>query len=110
MRFYVMIFTALISVEAWAGEFMTGNKLYQYLTSQKVMENTVALGYIQAIHDVYINDDNPFLKICSDSNVTGQQPIDIVAMYLKNNPKIRNGSAGLLANIALADAFPCPLK
>lgn len=49
----------------------------------------------------------PERLICPPAQTTNSQIMDIVQLYLRNNPANRHVSAEALILIALHDAFPC---
>lgn len=47
------------------------------------------------------------LGFCSPDSATLGQFVDVVTLHLRNHPADRHGSARLLTQAALRDAFPC---
>jgi hypothetical protein len=100
-----MIATLLfVPMLAHAG-FFTGNQLLQRMNSSEPIESSVALGFVLGIHDSFEGE-----VVCTGAQVTSGQLRDVVKKYLEANPAQRDLSAGALAMVALAIAFPCPDK
>lgn len=50
---------------------------------------------------------NVILGFCLPEGATIGQYVDVVRLYLENNPADRHGSARVLGHLALQEAFPC---
>ena len=87
-----------------SAEFLTGNDLYQKLTSTNVGDKMYALGYVVGIYDV-----NVHITICPkvENVITAGQVQDIVLQYLTINPGQRHRNAEVLARDALRQVWPC---
>lgn len=85
-----------------SAEYMSGNMLYQRMTSTESFERAMALGYVLGVSDVGQN-----VTHCSGSQVTSGQTRDVVKQYLEQNPAFRDMSADVLVVAALGQAFPC---
>ena len=70
------------------------------------MAKMYALGYIVGVADSFNDDEN----ICIPGTVTKGQLHDVVHIYLKNNPQVRDLPATILIMIALSEYWGCPTK
>jgi hypothetical protein len=66
-------------------------------------EDGVCYGYVFGVYDVMSE-----LTVCAPAGVTGQQLVNIVRKYLKENPEDLHHKAASIVNFALAPVFPCP--
>jgi Rap1a immunity proteins len=110
-RFWFLIpfFAFLLSSPANAGYYVDGNVLYSKCsTSENFADKEYCLGYISGTHD-YIDgiQASSGKAICTPNQITIGQEVDVVSLYLKNNPKLRHFTASSLVWLALKDAFPC---
>ncbi len=48
------------------------------------------------------------MSVCLPEGITGEQAILIIEKFMKENPKILNMGADVVAHFALWQAFPCP--
>ena len=85
-------------------EFLTGNDLYQKLTSTSVVDKMYALGYVVGVYDV-----NVHITICprAENVITAGQVQDITIQYLTLNPGQRHRNAEVLVRDALKQVWPC---
>jgi hypothetical protein len=99
----------IASMQAHAGDFLTGNELYGYMTSNNTFENQTAIGYVMAIVDSGNGPGQTKHHWCFNvqDRVTGDQIRDIVKRFLEQNPNKRHFGAAGLSEAALAEAFPC---
>lgn len=105
---------------------MTGNAVYEICSAQNDMtKQGFCLGYIVGIvegmkwgaavpmmrAEIPRNEVNGmvdmFLGFCLPEGATWGQYRDVIVGYLQKNPAERHTSARLLAQLALAEAFPC---
>ena len=96
---------ALLMIPALArAEFLTGNDLYQKLTSTSVVDKMYALGYVVGVYDV-----NVHITICprAENVITAGQVQDITIQYLTLNPGQRHRNAEVLVRDALKQVWPC---
>jgi hypothetical protein len=89
----------------------TGNTLYSSLQdykrekSENLIKASVAFGYVIGVHDALFG-----VVICSPSNGTRGQIVDIVFQYLQENPQLRHKNADELISQALVRFYPCKRK
>lgn len=96
---------ALLMIPALArAEFLTGNDLYQKLTSTSVVDKMYALGYVVGVYDV-----NVHITICprAENVITAGQVQDITIQYITLNPGQRHRNAEVLVRDALKQVWPC---
>lgn len=96
---------ALLMIPALVrAEFLTGNDLYQKLTSTSVVDKMYALGYVVGVYDV-----NVHITICprAENVITAGQVQDITIQYLTLNPGQRHRNAEVLVRDALKQVWPC---
>lgn len=99
------LLATLLFVPAMAqAEFLTGNELYQKLSSTSVVDKMYALGYVVGVYDV-----NVHITICPrvENVITAGQVQDIVLQYLTINPGQRHRNAEILVRDALRQVWPC---
>lgn len=99
------LITILLFAPAMAhAEFWTGNRLYERLTSNEVIERSQSLGYVMGVYDVAVH-----VIFCpgSETNITAGQIRDMVTNWLGNNPHRRNESAEKLVTEAFRQVWPC---
>ncbi len=85
--------------------YENGNRLLNDIEGT-TMGKIYALGYIVGVADAF-NDDE---LLCIHPSVTKGQLNDVVHIYLKNSPQVRNLPATVLIMIALSDYWACPSK
>jgi hypothetical protein len=103
--------------------FFSGNELYAICTS--VSERAECIGYVEGVLDVadfegifyhgrynlHSFEGGPPHYVdewCQPWGVTSQQAVDVVTMFLRDNPQIRHNRASTLVVQAMKKAFPCP--
>lgn len=99
------LFIAFLMIPALVrAEFLTGNDLYQKLTSTSVVDKMYALGYVVGVYDV-----NVHITICprAENVITTGQVQDITIQYLTLNPGQRHRNAEVLVRDALKQVWPC---
>lgn len=95
--------TALAFVPMMAhAEFMDGNILLQKQRSTSVVENMVALGYVQGVFDA-----NQQVSHCAPNTILAGQVNDLVRQYLEYNPALRNKTADVLLSDLFKKTWPC---
>ena len=96
---------ALLMVPAMArAEFLTGNDLYQRLTSNNIGEQMYALGFVVGAYDMGVH---VFFCPRTEAGITAGQVQDIVRNYLYANPGQRQRNADALVRDALKEVWPC---
>lgn len=83
-------------------EFMTGNDLLSKQRATSVVENMVALGYVQGVFDV-----TQRIVHCADGAITAGQVNDMVRQYLEMYPSVRNKTADVLLSDLFKKTWPC---
>ena len=99
------LLVALLMIPAMAhAEFWTGNRLYERLTSNEVIDRTQALGYVMGVYDVAVH-----AMFCpgNESNISAGQVRDMTLNWLANNPHRRNESAEKLVIEGFKQVWPC---
>ena len=87
-----------------SAEFLSGNDLYNRMTSPDITWRMYALGYVVGVYDV-----NVHLHICpaNEKNISAGQIKDIAEQFLAANPGLRDKSADSLVREALRRVWPC---
>ena len=80
--------------------FLDGNKLLK--ECEITHPSFVCAGYVMAI-----SDEIAGRKACVPTKATLGQIMDVVAVFLTNNPQMRHLPAPGLVSAAIAQAFPC---
>jgi VIT1/CCC1 family predicted Fe2+/Mn2+ transporter len=101
MKAQIAALAIAAATSAHAGDFFTGNDLYQRLTANNSTEKMVALGYIMGINDAVSE-----VLICS-SGITARQANDVVKKSLENAPESRDRAASFLVIQSLSAVWPC---
>ncbi len=101
--------TVLLGAGTASAEFLSGNDLYDYCTSDKTddVSATGCIGYVAGVADVL--EDNPVngFHACMPLSVSRVRARDTAVAFLTAHPEKRDrGADGLIAE-ALARAFPC---
>jgi hypothetical protein len=93
--------------------FYSGNKLNEWCQStSSPLDNLQCQIYIAAIYD----NSNDYAQMsgkslfCIPSGVTLGQLVDVVKLWLTNNPSKRHFTASWVVTTAFIDAFPCKTK
>lgn len=98
---------------AFAGDVITGNKLYEWCTTNDPataqVSQALCLGFVAAISQhVAISRTAPVKPGCVPEDMTTlQQVIDIVIKYLRAHPEQRGVLAAAPVTLAIAQAY-CP--
>lgn len=100
----ILVGLMLVCASAHA-KYQNGNSLLTELEGTP-MDRTFALGYIIGAADVY-NDGE---ALCIPLTVTQGQLQDVVFIYLKNSPQIRDMPANFLVFAALNLHWKCSTK
>src|SRR3954470_23400043 len=89
-------------------QFLSGNDLLS-MCEGEISKRLICEGYIIAVSDVLTANKINGFEVCGPigPDVNSGQLIDIVRLYLKNNPSERDTMADGLVAAALRDAFPC---
>jgi hypothetical protein len=101
MKHLIVIATLLTSTLANA-EFWDGNRLYQKLTHTDAAERIQALGYIMGVSDAVTG-----AIVCPTGNPTAGQMMDMVQLWLRENPSVRHKSADTIVAYVLQGTWPC---
>lgn len=83
-------------------EFMDGNILLHKQRSSSVVENMVALGYVQGVFDA-----TQQITHCAPNSILAGQVNDLVKQYLEHNPALRNKTADVLLSDLFRKTWPC---
>jgi len=85
--------------------FQTGNKLLEQITSDDVVLQMTAYGYIAGVHDTYSG-----IAICKPTTATLRQLADVVRLELEARPDQRHLAADSIIFNALSRVWPCADK
>lgn len=85
-----------------SAEFISGNKLFSLITSEKTTEKAFAYGYVAGVFDV-----GHGVLHCAPDNVTVQQIVDITIKALQSAPEYRDRSADQFVNASVNRIWPC---
>lgn len=85
-----------------SAEFMSGNDLLNKQRSSSVVDNMVALGYVQGVFDA-----SQSVSHCASGAVTAGQVNDMARQYLEMYPSIRNKTADVLLTELFRKTWPC---
>lgn len=97
------VFAVLLFLPMMAhAEFMTGNNLLEKQRSSSVVENMVALGYVQGVFDA-----SQSVSHCASGAITAGQVNDLVRQYLELYPSIRNKTADVILTELFKKTWPC---
>lgn len=80
--------------------------------------NGITIGAVAVVASLVDEDSNPTVapdEVAQDSigichvneGVSAQQYVDIVVLFIENNPKLRHHTGEILVLLALKEAFPC---
>lgn len=83
-------------------EFMTGNDLLTKQRASSIVDNMVALGYVQGVFDA-----TQRVIHCADGAITAGQVNDMARQYLEMYPTIRNKTADVLLTELFKKTWPC---
>jgi len=97
----LILILALLGTNAYA-EFMDGNRLYERMTSGKNTDYAMTLGYIIGVADTMQE-----VAHCAPSNATAGQLVDMVKLYLEQQPSVRNKTADVIVIHVLKTTWPC---
>ena len=88
-------------------EFMTGNLLYNRMTSGKDTDKLMSIGYVMGVFDATNN-----VAHCGGNlaNIMSGQAHDVAKQFLEANPSTRDLFADVLLRAAFAKAWPCAEK
>lgn len=101
MKRILTIAIAALAFNAHA-EFMSGNDLYERMTSDNTIRQSMALGYVIGAHDALRE-----VTHCSPMDVTAGQVRDMVKAWLQANPAQRHISAASITSHVLKSVWPC---
>lgn len=96
-----ILILAMLSGAAHA-EFLDGNKLHGYLTSESTTQRAIGIGYVMGVADAMHG-----VAYCPPETVTAGQMRDMVSNYLANVPADRHLSADLIVSKVLKSVWPC---
>jgi len=98
----VMLLGSPISYAASYAAILSGNKLLESCELDDAsFRDGVCYGYVFAVYDMV----GP---VCTPASVKGEQLVNIVRKYLKENPEDLHHKAAVIVNFALSQVFPCP--
>ena len=84
--------------------FQTGDELFDTCNDQADgPRHAVCAGYVAGASDV-LNSQG---IICTPTEVSVQQTVDVIVSFLQVNPAQRHMAAPVLIGAALGNAFPC---
>ena len=96
---------ALLMVPAMArAEFLTGNELYQKMTSTDHGDRMYAMGFVVGAYDIGVH---VFFCPRTEQGITVGQVQDIVRNYMAANPGQRNRTAEFMVREAFKEIWPC---
>lgn len=101
--------TVILGVETASAEFLSGNDLYGYCTSDKTdyVSATGCIGYVAGVADVLGHNPINGFHACMPLSVSRARAKDAALAFLTIHPERRDrGADGLVAE-ALAREFPC---
>jgi hypothetical protein len=125
---------AFLTFAAFSGpgnaENLSGNDLLSICSDQSQAAQGFCIGYVNGLIEglklgasvpmMMLNQEgediptsemdalsSQFLGFCLPPEAELRQFVEIIVAYLKDTPKDRHGSARLLGQIALAEAYPC---
>jgi hypothetical protein len=109
-RSFCLIFALLLSggAEAVEGTVRDGNMLFDVCQNGKpvpaleAFKMGMCVGFVTGVSDTLYGT-----TVCGPENVSVQQMVDVVKLYLTNHPERRHLAARDLAANALTEAFPC---
>lgn len=104
MKRLLLVF--LLSTSSVRAEFLSGNELYAHLTSSESLDRIFGMGYVAGVYDTGLS----VLHCPTSNSITLKQAVDITKNYLSRHPEIREKSADVLINAALARVWPCATK
>jgi len=109
-KIFIFLIMSLISLNAFAAAFYTGNDIKSKLNSSLVNDNIFALGYVAAISDSLNRNKVNGFPACLPDYVELGQIKDVVKIFFDKHPEIMHFAASGLVATALAEAFPCSPK
>ena len=101
MKRLLIALTAALAFSAQA-QFISGNTLYERITSNNHGHTMWSMGYVTGVSDAYNGD-----LFCVPQTVTVGQLTDITRRSLESRPQDRHLPADILIMLALVDLFPC---
>lgn len=100
----LFVFLLTFSLNSQA-EFISGNKLYSFMTSEKETEKGLAYGYVAGVFDV-----GHGVIHCAPDNVTLKQIFDMTLKFIQSNPEHRDKSADQFISAIAGTTWPCKNK
>lgn len=97
-----IILTAVLFAGAAQAQFISGNTLYERMTSGNHGHIMWSMGYVTGVSDAYNGE-----MFCVPQTVTVGQITDITQRSLSSRPQDRHLPADILIMLALVDLFPC---
>ena len=101
MKRLFITLTAALAFSAQA-QFISGNTLYERLTSNNHGNTMWSMGYVTGVSDAYNGE-----LFCVPQTVTVGQITDMARRALESRPQDRHLPADILIMLALFDVFPC---
>lgn len=101
--------TVLFGTGTASAEFLSGNDLYGYCTSDKTdyVSTTGCIGYVAGVADVLAHNQINGFHACMPLSVSRGGAKDAALAFLTAHPEKRDRDADGLVAEALARAFPC---
>lgn len=83
---------------------LTGTDLYRACASANPPDQLVCAAYVAG----FVQGSSIGARTyCAPMEITGEQSVLIITKYLRDHPEELHYSAAILADIALAKAYPC---
>ena len=101
MKRLLIALTAALAFSAQA-QFISGNTLYERITSTNHGNIMWSMGYVTGVSDAYNGE-----MFCVPQTVTVGQLTDMAKRALASRPQDRHLPADILIMLALVDVFPC---
>jgi len=98
-----LLIALLVSANAHA-EFKDGNKMLAQMNGD-FGARMLIMGYVTGVVDALSS-----VTICAPINLTAGQSVDMVKLYLENNPAIRHFSGDTIINKVMSTMWPCQKK
>lgn len=105
---FFLIFLFPATALAQQAEFKdSGYELFSACTSHYDTDYGYCAGYVTAVADVLLQQPLYGFGACNHAPVKSQQLVDLVTLFLEDNPELQSRPAKLVVAMALARAFPC---
>jgi hypothetical protein len=95
---------AVANVEVFYG----GNELYKWCSKElAAFESSFCGGFITGVTDSMLYGSVYGFRSCHSKDVSISQTVDVVKVWLANNPVYRHLAAALAAARAMSETWPC---